>query len=62
MYTKRYKKEEERERGKERKREIKTPGFPAYPLSLQLCSYRFKPAWERQLLLLGMVLGPYAGP
>ena len=27
-----------------RERDIKAPGFPAYPLSLQLCSCRFKPA------------------
>ena len=45
-----------------RERDIKAPRFPAYPLSLQLCSFRFEPAWVRPLLLLGMVLGPYAGP
>ena len=42
-------------------RDIKAPGFPAYPLSLQR-SFRFNPAWVRPLLLGGMDPGPYAGP
>ena len=53
--------EEEGERGKERKEEIKTPAFPACPPSLQR-SFRFKLAWVCPLLFGGVVLGPYAGP
>ena len=53
--------EGKRERERERGREIKAPGFPACPQSLQR-NFRFKPAWVRPLLLGAVVLGPYAGP
>ena len=47
--------EEEEERGKERQREIKTPGFPAYPY-IPPTQFPIQTGVGAPLLLGGMVL------